>query len=258
MSAWRGPSMALFLFLFVFLIVLLRQSSSSPTSSTRPPLRFGPSFDTVVQVSSSSQIRCALTADAGISLTEYMTLPSAQYVCIPLPARAQLQRVAQDEFVLSVPAVKFFHLECLPRVYCSVTTEADAVTIQSSKCVLGGSPAVERLNSAYRFSVTTRFRWVDKPHDKRILSTSDILVYVDPPPPFSAFPRQVLERTGNFVMQSALDFIEKEFIRSLANDYATWACSAGYRARRARTTEAVVSEASGAAVSVNLPSASRE
>ena len=239
---------------WIFLVVLFFHQSSSSTTS-RPPLRFGPRFNTIVQVSSSSEVRCALTSDPGVSLTDYMTLPSAQYVCIPLPARAQLTRVATDEFVLSVPAIHFFFLECLPRVFCSVTTDADAVTIRSSKCILGGSAAVERLNAAYKFSVTTRFRWVDKPHDKRILSTSDILVFVDPPPPFNTFPRPVLESTGNFVMQSALDFIEKEFIRSLANDYARWASSADYRERRARNTAAAVaaSDVAAGATAGTLP-----
>jgi hypothetical protein len=163
-----------------------------------------------------------------------MRLPSDQYVCIPLPARATLTRQDVDEFLLRVPKVKFFHVECLPTVYCSVSTEDNQVTIRSNKCILSGSDAVERLNSCYKFEVTTRFRWVDTKYDKRIISTSDILVFVNPPQPFKSIPSRVLEQTGNYVMKKALDFIELNFIQSLATDYGRWAVDPLYREERAR------------------------
>lgn len=204
-------------------------------SQVRPPLRYGSRFNHIVQVSSASSVRCSLNADTGITLTTYMQLPSSQYVCIPLPARATLEKVpgpSSDEFLLKMPQIQFFDLKALPKVYCNVKTEEDQVTISSTKCTLGGSYAAERLNECYKFNVVTKFRWMDTPYDRRILSTSDILVYVDPPIPFSLLPQRVLETTGNYVMKQALDFIEQSFITSLANDYQRWAVDPVYRLKR--------------------------
>ena len=206
-------------------------------SQVRPPLRFGSRFNHIVQVSSASSVRCGLTADTGITLTTYMQLPSSQYVCIPLPARATLDKApgSSDEFLLKMPQIQFFDLKVLPKVYCNVKTEEDQVTISSTKCTLGGSYAAERLNECYKFNVVTKFRWIDTPYDRRILSTSDILVYVDPPLPFSLLPQRVLETTGNYVMKQALDYIEQSFITSLANDYHRWAVDPIYRLKRGET-----------------------
>ena len=165
-----------------------------------------------------------------------MQLPSSQYVCIPLPARATLTRQVSDEFLLKMPQIQFFDLVVLPQVYCNVITEDDQVTISSTKCTLGGSYAAEKLNDCFKFSVVTKFRWIDNSNDRRILSTSDILVYVDPPLPFSLLPQRVLETTGNYVMKQALDFIEQSFITSLANDYKRWATDPLYRKQRGQGT----------------------
>ena len=183
-------------------------------------------------------MRCSLQADPGYTLNTYMQLPSSQYVCIPLPARATLTRQANgpalsDEFLLKMPQIQFFDVVVLPMVICNVVTEEDQVTISSTKCTLGGSYAAERLNECYKFNVVTKFRWIDTPYDRRILSTSDILVYVDPPLPFSMLPQRVLEKTGNYVMKQALDYIEQSFITSLANDYKRWAVDPMYRKQRA-------------------------
>jgi Protein of unknown function (DUF1997) len=206
---------------------------------TRPP-SLPSRFDTIVKVSSRSEVKCPSIPGNGVSLTDYMRLPVEQYAIVPLPGNAKLIRDEKTGvFVLTVPKLTFFTLECLPRVYCKVDTSpnGDAVRIYSDKCVLSGSKYVDKLNEHYWFSVRTQFTWVDSPSDKRIKSKSDILVYVDPPPPFSAFPKSVLESTGNLVMQTALYYIEKTFIQALSEDYKRWATDSSYRARRAAISE---------------------
>lgn len=203
--------------------------------STRQPSNS--KFNTIVSVKSRNDIRNIYNSeDASVSLTNYMKLPVEQYALIKMPLGATLTKVKDsDEFKLEVPNVKFFHLECKPTVYCTVSksTEDNKVTISSQKCILGGSPIVDSLNAHYKFNVVTQFTWADLKSGKAIISNSKILVYVDPPLIFKAFPKSVLENTGNFVMQGALNWVERMFIKSLAEDYEKWATDKAYRERRA-------------------------
>lgn len=194
-------------------------------------------FDTIVSVNSKNDQRNVYsTADDSLSLTNYMKLPVSQYALIKMPLGATLTKVKDtEEFKLEVPNVKFFHLECKPTVYCTVSKSdrGDVVTIRSEKCILGGSPMVDSLNAHYNFNVMTQFTWTDQPTVKTIMSTSKILVYVDPPFIFKPFPKSLLESTGNLVMQVALNGIEKMFIKSLSEDYQKWATNRAYREERA-------------------------
>lgn len=69
--------------------------------------------------------------------------------------------------------------------------------------------------------------------EKKIISNSKIIVFIDPPLIFKPLPKKVLESAGNLVMQAALNFIEKEFIKSLTDDYVKWATDKNYREKRA-------------------------
>ena len=176
-------------------------SLDSTFSSRRPDSK----FNTIVSVKSRNEVRSIYDAkNKDLSLSSYMKLPVSQYALIQLPLGATLTKVPNtEEFKLEVPNVKFFHLECKPTVYCTVSkSEADnTVTIRSEKCILGGSPMVDSLNAHYKFNVVTQFTWLDSSYEKAIVSNSKILVYVDPPLIFKAFPRSLLENTGNLVMQ---------------------------------------------------------
>jgi Protein of unknown function (DUF1997) len=81
--------------------------------------------------------------------------------------------------------------------------------------------------------IETRFRWIDEPDRKSILSSSQIHVEVDPPAPFKYFPRRVLTSTGHLAMSIALRQIENAFVQSLAKDYERWATDKEYRLVRA-------------------------
>jgi hypothetical protein len=66
---------------------------------------------------------------------------------------------------------------------------------------------VDSLNSHYKFNVKTQFTWADTNKGSKIISNSKILVYIDPPLIFKAFPRSLLESTGNLVMQVRVRFM---------------------------------------------------
>ena len=210
-------------------------TDSNSMVSTQQPMNS--KFNTIVSVKSRNDIRSIYNAaDPSVSLTNYMKLPVEQYALIKMPLGATLTKVKDsDEFKLEVPNVKFFHLECKPTCYCTVSksTDDNKVTISSQKCILSGSPIVDSLNAHYKFNVVTQFTWADFKTGKSIISNSKILVYVDPPLIFKAFPKSVLESTGNFVMQGALNWVERMFIKSLAEDYEKWATDKAYREKRA-------------------------
>lgn len=189
-------------------------------------------YDTIVKVLSNNKRKCGDKADPGISLTNYMKLPVEQYVCIKMPLDANLVRLEDSLFVLTVPPVNFFHLSVSPSVYCNVTQNDTAVIIESNKCILDGSPYVKGLNGCFKFFIRTVFRWEDS-NEKVIFSSSDLFVEVDPPSPFSRIARPILERTGYIAMNTAISIIEREFVKSLSLDYLRWANDAKYREARA-------------------------
>jgi NAD-dependent dihydropyrimidine dehydrogenase PreA subunit len=150
-----------------------------------------------------------------------------------MPLNANLQRIDTVLFVLTVPPVNFFNLQVSPSAYCNVTQNNTAVIIESDTCILDGSPYVKSLNGCFKFRLKTVFTWEDTPDHKIISSTSNLVVEVDPPPPFSRIARPILRNTGYIAMNTAISYIEKEFVKSLTKDFAHWANDDPYRSTRA-------------------------
>eukprot|EP01039_Chlorochromonas_danica_P006969 gene6969-7710_t len=214
--------------------MLKTRARSAPTSSKPilPRSALSMKFDTIVKVKSKFEAKCNLESDPGISLTDYMQLPVDQYVCLEMPLNATLSRIGGSKFNLTVPPVRFFHLDVSPTLFCEVTQSTDSVNISSQTCLLRGSPYVEGLNGCFNIHIQSSFKWVDNPDYKAILSRSRIDVEVDPPAPFKYFGKTILENTGSLALSIALRQIENAFVQSLARDYHHWATSASYRAQR--------------------------
>lgn len=177
-------------------------------------------------------------------LQDYMSLPAAQYVAIPMPLSASLTRVAgtADLFQLQVPPVSFDVpalpvVEASPEVLARVSTEPDRVVIRSESCSISGSPLIEKLklNERYDFFVETCFTWSSATVDEEAIhSCTEISVDVSPPGPFKHVPRWLLERVGNSVMKLALSSLQTTFVANLGADYARWATDEAYRLERER------------------------
>lgn len=193
-------------------------------------------FNTVVRVSTKTKTPCDLSADAGVSLKTFMELPIEQYALIKLPLNAKLSRLPDESpyhFELIVPPVQFFSVSVCPKVYCNVTIEPEFVFISSNKCILSGSTFVEDIiSNCFIFDVKTRISYLDTPTFKSLFSSTDIFVRVDPPPPFNLIPKDILESTGNLVMEAVTKQLEGGFLRSLATDYNRWAKDRNYRTNR--------------------------
>ena len=67
-----------------------------------------------------------------------------------------------------------------------------------------------------------------------IVSSSNIVALVDPPPHFSFIPPHILESTGSAIVSASLGALHRVFLPSLAADYAKWASSQAYREERAQ------------------------
>eukprot|EP00746_Dinoflagellata_sp_MGD_P132408 gnl/MRDRNA2_/MRDRNA2_66125_c0_seq2.p1 gnl/MRDRNA2_/MRDRNA2_66125_c0~~gnl/MRDRNA2_/MRDRNA2_66125_c0_seq2.p1 ORF type:complete len:318 (-),score=43.55 gnl/MRDRNA2_/MRDRNA2_66125_c0_seq2:261-1151(-) len=185
-----------------------------------------------VYVNSDHQQRVSSITDKEGSLTKYMTLPVEQYVCLDMPLQAQLKRIQGSEFLLTVPAIKFFDTEVNPIVKATVTVTDSAVVIESTDVKITGSPLVDSLNGCFDMQIVVQLSWVDRPSSAFIRSQSDIKMWVNPPPPFNMVPREVTENTGNLAMKIALDQLEIAFLQSLGKDFERWACSDSYRQQR--------------------------
>lgn len=151
-------------------------------------------------------------------------------------------------FKLVVPNITFFQLKLQPVVYATVTPQPNQVSIISEKCVLFGSPFIEKvkLNDRFDFSVTTTLTWQDVDNSSHSYSQPDakmecstitaetcININVDVPRPFNAIPKRILETTGNAAVKLTLLYIQANFVNNLATDYVKWATVAEYRKYRA-------------------------
>jgi len=84
-----------------------------------------------------------------------MQLPTDQYVLIPLPNNAKLEKKSEDLFTLLVPELQLFNVWLRPHVVSKVKVTPDGVLIEAVECRLDGSPEVQRLdlNSKFELSV---------------------------------------------------------------------------------------------------------
>ena len=195
-------------------------------------------LDTKVRVQSSRSIhveKSAAAAGSAVNLNTYMTLPVEQYVLVPMPLNAKLSK-SDDEFLLTVPPLKFFNLEVQPLVKAQVILEADKVVITSHQCRLQSpneASYIEKvnLNDRFQFQAQCVLTW-DEQEDHTIFAHTQIHVDVDPPPPFSKLPRSVLEATGNAAMRISMNYIIQSFLKGLAMDYQKWAHDDEYRQTR--------------------------
>lgn len=186
----------------------------------------------------SSSFPVAPKHDEGCNLAAYMQLPTDQYVLIPLPNNAKLEKTSNGLFTLLVPELQIFNVWLRPHVVSSVDVTPSGVFIQAVECRLDGSPEVQRLdlNSKFELSVKVILEGVQDPRGLRSVITcrSEISVWVDPPQIFRLmFPKPLMVETGNAVVRSTLRLLQTTFLQGLASDYNRWSSDDKYRGQRA-------------------------
>ena len=252
--------------LTIIIVISLRTSLAfsvgPPSTPTHPHVK-----DTKVTVAGKATV--AITPpppqhalSQNVTLTHYMRLPVDQYVLIPMPLGSSLNRMDNidgdvspssidypsecTEFELVVPTISFFKLSLQPVVYATVQPHHNRVVISSTKCVLCGSPFIDKvkLNDRFDFSVNCTLTWEDSLSNSSmsqlgekiecsITSETCIKVDVDVPKPFRSIPKRLVERAGNAAMKISLNYIQANFVDNLATDYENWATNSEYRNYRA-------------------------
>jgi hypothetical protein len=163
----------------------------------------------------------------------------------------------EEWFKLEVPTITFFSLSLQPVVYATVQPQENRVIISSNKCLLYGSPFIEKvkLNDRFIFDVQCTLTWIDGLQRKNMQDaqsssttaaaagpctiTAETIIDVDVnvPRPFSSLPKSFVQKTGNAAMKLSMKYIQRNFIESLAKDYERWASDADYRMFRASLSE---------------------
>lgn len=204
------------------------------SAATSNPSRTAARFDTHLFATGKVAQRVTPTTR---SLEQYMLLPVAGYALMPMPPGTALKRVpgSADLFELEAPSLKFFNVEVKPIIVSRVAPTPNAVFISSQQCVIRGSPMVNQLglNDIFALDVQVQFTW----SGNTIYSKSDIKVDVAVPPMFRMLPKDLVISTGNGVMQTALNLIQQEFLKSLGKDFERWSRDDDYFAQRAKLVE---------------------
>ena len=177
--------------------------------------------------------------DEGCHLGAYMQLPTDQYVLIPLPNKAKLEKTGEDLFTLHVPELQIFNVWLRPHVVSRVNVSPSGVTIEAVECRLDGSPEVQRLglNDLFELEVKVVLQGAQDPRGLRSMMTarSEICVWVDAPQIFRVlFPRPLMVETGTAVLRSTLRMLQTTFLQGLAADYNKCAVDGKYRSERAK------------------------
>lgn len=134
---------------------------------------------------------------------------------------AQVRR-QRGRFLLTVDPVRFFDMLVVePQVTCHVVQAppGEAVQVVSSEVELTGQPAglLEAVNACFEFRASTTIGYDENCEDLCISGT--IVVAVEPPPPFDAFPATVLKTTGEAVLGAATATLHRVFMNSLRADF---------------------------------------
>lgn len=171
------------------------------------------------------------------SLEQYMQLPIEGYTLLPMREGTGLKRIdgAIDLFELEAPSLKFFTIEVKPIIVARVSVTPSAVLISAQKCVLRGSPIVNKLGLNDRFVVDAQleFTW----SADTIYSKSEIAVDVDLQAIFSYLPTRLVVSTGNRVVRRALNLIQGDFLKALGSDFERWSADDDYFKERGECLE---------------------
>ena len=134
--------------------------------------------------------------------------------------RADIDAAQADAFVLSVPQVSFFNLLVVqPVVTCTAEQNpGTSVSVTSSQCRLVGSnaPFLDAVNDCFDFFVDTA---ISHENGAALCISSEIEVFVTPPPPFDVFGTSLLEATGESVLSTATAALHLAFVGGLRRDF---------------------------------------
>jgi len=156
-------------------------------------------------------------------ISEYMSLPASQYSVLDAE---RIEREDENTFKCYVYRFKFFSFEVCPVLLVRVEEKPNGCRIRLLSCKLEGSPIVVAQNEKFSASMVNEvsYSFSDESSTARqLISETTIEVVIDIPFAFRAIPVQMIESTGNQVLQQLLKIMLPRFLSQLAKDYKAWA-----------------------------------
>eukprot|EP01018_Ginkgo_biloba_P020368 Gb_21996 [translate_table: standard] len=160
--------------------------------------------------------------ELGRPLAEYMRLPASQYSVLDAE---RIERVDENTFRCYVYRFKFFSFEVCPVLLVRVEEQSNGCRIQLLSCKLEGSPVVVAQNEKFSASMVNEISCStdDSSSTQKLISNTTIEVVIDIPFPFRTIPVELIESTGNQVLQQLLRVMLPRFLTQLSKDYKAWA-----------------------------------
>lgn len=156
-------------------------------------------------------------------LSEYMSLPASQYSVLDAE---RIEREDENTFKCYVYRFKFFSFEVCPVLLVRVEEQPYGCRIRLLSCKLEGSPIVVAQNEKFSASMVNEvsYSFSDESSTARqLISETTIEVVIDIPFAFRVIPVEMIESTGNQVLQQLLKMMLPRFLSQLAKDYKAWA-----------------------------------
>ena len=178
-------------------------------------------------------------------LDAYMALPPRSYDAIDPALIRPRPGAPPGHFTLAVPRAGILGVWVEPTVDVVVAAPAPGdpdprVTITSVAARLKGSPSVEALRLADRFSLafTAELTWQGAGGEGGggagpwLCASTRVTVWAEPLGPFALLPRGALVSAGDALLAGLSNALLPAFLRRLAADFEGWAGSAAVRAAR--------------------------
>lgn len=156
-------------------------------------------------------------------LSEYMSLPASQYSVLDAE---RIVREDENTFKCYVYRFKFFAFEVCPVLLVRVEEQPNGCRIRLLSCKLEGSPIVVAQNEKFSASMVNEvsYSFSDESSTARqLISETTIEVIIDIPFAFRPIPVEIIESTGNQVLQQLLKLMLPRFLSQLSKDYKAWA-----------------------------------
>lgn len=169
------------------------------------------------------------TKEINRSVEDYIKLPASQYSVL---SAQQIERLSDTSFKCVLGNMNFFGNIICPILYVDVNVYPDQLKseIVVVRAETTGSEIADKLSGTFNVSASNVISvGVDKKFNKVLCS--EVNLNIDVIVPKSKIPLNVIQTSGNFLIQSSLSVIVAAFIRILAADFKRW--SAGDNERNA-------------------------
>mmetsp|Transcript_33925 Transcript_33925/g.34559 ORF Transcript_33925/g.34559 Transcript_33925/m.34559 type:complete len:242 (+) Transcript_33925:106-831(+) len=163
----------------------------------------------------------ALVKEGFRTAEEYMALPASEYSVL---SAEQIERLNDREFRCILGTMNFFGTKITPILYVDVNVipQEHKSIISVIRAETTGSETAIKVNGTFSISAINTVTVGKDKKDRKTLNSQTELKVDCIVPSDSRLPLRVIEKGGNFLMQSSLTVILQAFVRILASDFKRW------------------------------------